>query len=665
MELRPIFALVGGIINLFLAILVIYKNRHNAVHRIFFILSIDLSLFNFSLFFSYPTQENLLFKRIVYMFASLMPALGYHFFITLLNKNNSIYKKIAISGYIAGFAFLIAVFTPVFVVYNHIWINLFMAIMFPYAIYGVFLLYKTYRSKDQPMERLRLIYLMCGALAIISVGALDLIFKNLLLSCVASTFYSILAAFAIIKHRLLDITSLGHKIITVLIMSFLFSVIFLVVVILIGRPFNTLYFSILISTILIIIIYQPLKNKVINFIEQYVFTNQFAYQHPIYEFSHNMNYLVEENILTEKLISVIGENMNFDNVGIWTLENGTYLLKKSFQPINYKQIINENSDIILTVKKYNFLLKDKLDHFLQYEYLTEEQYNLLKSAIATLDELKLESIFPVILNNAFMGFIGTGRKKNTELISSFDIKLLQMLADQYASCLKNIHLQLELFKHKEIILLGKLASGIAHEIKNPIGAIKGAAQYLHGELKDNNLDTEFADIIAQEADRLNELTTEFLLYARPPKLEKKDTDINSVLKQILKLIIKEDRFKNIILYQNFENNLPIIKADASQLKQVFYNLIINAGQAAGENGVVEINTGLKAGNLFITVKDNGDGISPEILPNIFDPFFTTKVKGSGLGLSIAKQIISGHNGKINVESKPGDTRFTVLLYQAG
>lgn len=660
MELQILFALVGGIVNLFLAILVIYKNRHNPVHQIFCFLSIILACFNFFLFHYYSRLFDIFWKRMVYLNASIMPAIAYHFFITLIDKNNGINKKIMWSGYFAGTIFLTSVLTPVFESYNRIWTLIFIFVMFPYAIYGAYLLFQTARTTNLPMERLRLNYLIYGSLAITFTGGIDLIY-GLHLSSIANTFYSLLAGYSIIKHRLLDITILTSKLVTIIVMAVVISGIFLFSIFFIGKPFNVLYFSILISTIFTIIIYQPIKNEVINFIEQHIFKSKFAYQHAIYEFSHNMNSFLEENVLAQKLVNLIGENMDFSNVAIWSKENEIYNIKKSQSQINCKDIITEDSCVIQAIKKYNIIFKEDLLRFLKYEDLSGDEKDVIKSTTNTMDELKLETIFPIARNNIILGFIGFSKKENNAFLYSNDIKMLQMLADQYAACLLNIQLQQELYRHKEMALLGRLASGIAHEVKNPLGSMKGAAQYIREELKEKNMKTEFADIIIEEADRLNSLIMEFLQFARPLKIEKRDADINSLLSQILKIIIKEDRFKNIKFIQNFANSLPVIKADNNQIKQVLYNLIINAGEASLDNGVVEINTLSDFYNIYVTIKDNGKGISPEVLPNIFEPFFTTKKNGTGLGLSIAKQIISGHNGTIRVESIPCDTKFTISL----
>ncbi len=660
-QLRIFFALVGGLVNLFLAILVIYKNRHNIIHRIFLFLSIILSSFNFSLLFYYLYPTDIFWKRMVYINASIMPVVGYHFFIILLDQNKSKKKIIAWIGYIIGMIFMASVLTPVFINYHQMWSYIFIAGMFPFAIYGIFLLYQALMATSQPMERIRLKYLILGASAITFVGALDLIFVKLLLSSIANTFYSVLAAYAIIKHRLMDITLLTRKIITVIIMAILISILFFASIFFAGKNFNTFYFSLLISIIITILIYQPLKDKVVFFLEQKIFKEKLDYQNSLYEFSNNMNRFIEEKVLIEKLVSIIAETMNITNAAVWILENDAFILKKSYLPVSANNIIHESSDVIKIVNENKIVIREEIERYLLYEDLSLAQQNKIKSAIFTLKELNLEAMFLMFSNNFIPGFLAIGKKTNGNFLSANDIKILQMLTYQAASCIENIRLQKELYKNKEIILLGKLAGGIAHEVKNPLGSIKGAAQYLKDELKENNLNVEFADIIVEEADRLNNLISEFLQFARPTKLEKKNVNINSLLVNILKIIQKEEEFKKIEFKQTFLQNLPLIKADDNQLKQVLYNIIINAGQAAGKDGIIEIATALEFNNICIYVKDNGKGIPSQVLPNIFEPFFTTKEKGTGLGLTIAKQIISQHNGKIEVESSPGNTRFMISL----
>jgi len=213
-----------------------------------------------------------------------------------------------------------------------------------------------------------------------------------------------------------------------------------------------------------------------------------------------------------------------------------------------------------------------------------------------------------------------------------------------------------------------LMLGLAHELKNPLSGIRGAAQLLAGEIG-NKETIKCAEIITKEADRLRTLIDS--LKQLEPFAEEifEPVDIHDILMEIIYLESLSDTHKNIQYKQNYDIALPPIKCDRDSLKQVFLNLIKNASQAIEEKGEVEVFTrwitehklkGQKA--ISVEIKDNGNGIPTDSLEKIFSPFYTTRKEGSGLGLFLAYQIIAKHGGAILVESEVGNgTVFKVYL----
>ena len=213
-----------------------------------------------------------------------------------------------------------------------------------------------------------------------------------------------------------------------------------------------------------------------------------------------------------------------------------------------------------------------------------------------------------------------------------------------------------------------LMSGLAHELKNPLSGIRGAAQLLAEETE--NIETiKCAEIITKEADRLKSLLDS--LKQLEPFAEEllEPLDIHDILMEIIYLESLSDMNKNIQYKQNYDITLPPIRGDRNSLKQVFLNLIKNASQAIEVKGKIEVSTrwiaehklkGQKA--ISIEIEDNGNGIARESLEKIFSPFYTTRKEGSGLGLFLAYQIIAKHGGAVLVESELGKgTVFKVYL----
>lgn len=219
--------------------------------------------------------------------------------------------------------------------------------------------------------------------------------------------------------------------------------------------------------------------------------------------------------------------------------------------------------------------------------------------------------------------------------------------------------------------LGEMSAGMAHEIRNPLGALAGAMQMLRKDLHADETSQRLMDIAVREATRLDTIITEFLQYARPPALNLAEHDLNKLLAETLHLVQHEARTRaNIKIETKPSREELVAQVDQDQLKQVFWNLATNAFDAMPKGGLLMIATGCRAidvsgrkGDVIeIAFQDTGEGISKKNLDNIFLPFFTTKKQGSGLGLAAVHRIVDLHGGWIKVESKEHEgSRFVVCL----
>ncbi len=209
--------------------------------------------------------------------------------------------------------------------------------------------------------------------------------------------------------------------------------------------------------------------------------------------------------------------------------------------------------------------------------------------------------------------------------------------------------------------LGRLAAGVAHEIRNPLGAIKGLAQYFQRKWKDLPEDRTYAEVIVREVDRLNRVVTDLLEFARvrPPQYE--SLDVQVLVQHAVTLVMPDAQAKGVRI-QIQESAAPFY-ADRDQITQVLLNLLLNAIDAVttGDNITITITiTDREGEKVEIRIQDTGCGITPSDLSQIFDPFFTTKKKGAGLGLAIAHQVVVSHQGTIEVESTPGQGTEVIL-----
>jgi len=214
----------------------------------------------------------------------------------------------------------------------------------------------------------------------------------------------------------------------------------------------------------------------------------------------------------------------------------------------------------------------------------------------------------------------------------------------------------EKLEKEKSILLEEMAPVLAHEIRNPLGSIKGAAQYLRSEA-DTTENQKLLDVIIEEVDRLNGVVSQFLNYAKPYTLNLKIQDVNRIIEKAISIIWASDLSDHIVIEKELHPDLPLVSVDAEQLVQVILNISFNAIEAMSSGGTLMLRTSRIEGDtgaeVGISIRDTGDGIRKEDMKNIFKPFFTTKERGVGLGLSICQRIVKNHGGHIGVKSIPG------------
>lgn len=316
-----------------------------------------------------------------------------------------------------------------------------------------------------------------------------------------------------------------------------------------------------------------------------------------------------------------------------------------------------------------FLLVSKSPEVM--DYFSEKEQN-------TIRELNIEFIYPLKVMNRMSGVVFLDKRTDGKDFAKQDTDLLTLLFDQAAFAIENIALYEEqssrikkMYRADRLAILGQLAAGAAHEIRNPLTAIRSTIQYLSKGIDDAEK-TEMMNELMEEVDRINKIVQGLLSFSKSSELETTQVDISQLLQQSLMLL------NNLIVKQNIDVQITeqsrnaVVSADASQLKQVFLNVILNAIEAMSDNTEKHLSLIIKGGRLvdfkwrylLISVTDNGKGIKSEEIENIFNPFYTTKTDGTGLGLPISYGIINRHGGEIEVNSSYGEgTTITIKLPQ--
>jgi signal transduction histidine kinase len=328
--------------------------------------------------------------------------------------------------------------------------------------------------------------------------------------------------------------------------------------------------------------------------------------------------------------------------------------------------------------------------------------NSLKEMDTMISKIEIHSIILAIITIAFLSFvlgflflkfINVPIKKLTEAMKKaeegdFTVRVNVKGRDEMGSLAENLNIMIEKLQlakqeaeqyHQELVQradrmasIGELASGIAHEIRNPLAGIQGAIQILAEEFPKEDPRTQVTDEIQKQIYKLERLVKDLLNYAKPVPANYLPTDINQLVDKVVSFFVTQrGRSENVKIEKNFFSPLPKTMIDPNSMEQAFLNIILNAQKAMPEGGTFTVSTlafpqrkddGKEAREVQIIFEDTGVGILRENLPKIFDPFFSTRPDGTGLGLSITKNIVEQNGGKIEVKSQVNvGTKFIITL----
>jgi len=220
----------------------------------------------------------------------------------------------------------------------------------------------------------------------------------------------------------------------------------------------------------------------------------------------------------------------------------------------------------------------------------------------------------------------------------------------------------QMSRAEHLATLGELATGLAHEIRNPLAGIAGVIEIIGRDLPSTSPARAVVKDVRQEIARINHIVTDLLQTARPHPPKVRKSDLNTTVEHAVMLGRQQAIAKSIEISLQKDPSLPEVEHDSDQIHQVLLNLLLNALQAIDVNGKIRVSVKPQGTTAVVEVADNGRGIAPNHLPNIFRPFYTTKGDGTGLGLSLARRIVEDHHGRIDVTSAVGQgTTFAVVL----
>ncbi|MBI2394586.1 MAG: two-component system sensor protein [Deltaproteobacteria bacterium] len=486
--------------------------------------------------------------------------------------------------------------------------------------------------------------------------------------------------------RLLDLYDLAGRLLVATALAFFIAAIFWIFVTLVGR-FNTMYLNAVLASIAVLVLFNPLQAMVEEKTHQIFFRERFDLESAVVDLRRRLAHVLETREMTEIVMSGLESSRRVTSAAIFLRDvaasepgGAAFVLEdKIGDATKVVRIEEAGGRLVLERLLRGAVVAEEVERELSDALDLGDAHTAaqLRELHAQLGELGGGAAFAIKTEDGEpMGLLVVKDDRVRDAFSPEEISLLETLAGQLATVVENSLAYMRIKERDRLAALGAMAAGLAHEVKNPLGAIKGAAQLL-AEAGPESTDDEFIGIILEEVDRLDRVVSSILDYARPRATEVEPIDVNAAVRRTMQILAPahEDQVDVTV---ELAGDLPQARIDPEQLRQVLMNLVTNAVQAMGGRGRLSIATtfrrtaratwpvSLANGAVEIRVVDTGPGISTKVLKNLFVPFFTTKATGTGLGLAISQRIVQNAGGTIEVQTTAGvGTTFTIVLPASG
>ncbi len=688
-ELREICLIFTASTILFLGIYVISANPRRDVNRVFglfcvfaFVWITGILLVRLS-----PSKEQaMLWGRVAFFGCPL--AAGFFLYFSLIFPERTIQKRVSNPYFllIPGVAFALLAFTGLILKdveptpwgYDSVHGSLygpFIIYVFFYTVLGILHLFTKFINTSSPIRKLQLKYVLLGltvapVIALITNALLPALWSSRFTDVGPTSFIVLVVStsYAIVRHRLMDIDFLIKKgsILLFFLMILCFPA-FILLLLLEDIFYQGINYEFTIVAIGLMVLFSltflKIKTLAEEKIEKFIFKDRYRSHRTLMDFSRALVSILDLTSLSKRVIDTVSEAMEVTSGSLYILEE-----QRSSYELYEQRGLGPEVEIIKRIPQNDPLFRWLLD---QSTVAVKDELTLMArkterdTILGRMNEMESEVCVPLVSRKRLIGVINLGKKRNNGPFTIQDIELLTTLGNQTAIAIENAKLYEDMKKQKAIMRradrlasLGTLTAGLAHEIRNPLVAIKTLTQLLPERIDDEEFRKDFLAIASGEVDRISSLVNELLEFARPTKPQLQYENLSEIMDGMVLLISTEVKKQNLEITSEYGENIPPVPIDREQIKQVFLNILLNAIEATDEGGMVgvEIRTfATEKGERFVQVeiRDTGRGIPEEHLDNIFTPFFTTKKKGSGLGLSNAHQIIQEHGGTITVESRVG------------
>lgn len=680
-------AILGSIVSATVAIVILFRRRR----RLYYV----FSAFAAALFIWHAASIALpyfgtRFSQLQSAASLLIAPLALSFFRELLRDDSAVLRNLN-RLYSLGSAMLLA---ALFVFdWDHAFflrgiVELFVVSAISAALYS---LWRAMRSARDLPQRKRLRYLFFGGLVATLLAVLDGFAGEEAtagLGHISATLYLYFLYQSIIARRVIDVVEFVGKAATVGVLTLTLATLYSVLVVWVGRDQPYLWlFNTLVASFVILIIYDPIRPYVEEITAKLFLRERYALRQRLRNVLIDLRRPMNIDQMAQTVLEALHHDKDAPYVTIYLVEES----ETSFRCIGSR---GATPPTVLSMTDHPVLLQElrrgvrptlleQLSEF--YKDLPaqltggdptiQRELERTGEAIATLRSLQANVLAPLSINGLLVGFVTVGSEQLAEIYSSEEVALLMKVAEACSVIIESSQAYDKRRERDRLVILGEMAAGMAHEIRNPLGAIKGAAQMLDGE-EAAGASEEFVSVILEEVDRLNGVLSKFLEYASPYHGSPQPVNVSEVISATARILSVDAIPEGVNLQLDLAHDLPAVIIDPEQLKQVVLNTVFNATQVLNGHGSITIASGItqhtvtdtqkqdpsEGAEVYLRIRDSGPGIPNEDLARIFVPFFTTKPQGTGLGLAISQRIIETAGGRIEVTSRVGEgSTFTILL----
>jgi signal transduction histidine kinase len=560
--------------------------------------------------------------------------------------------------------------------------NIFTVMVFVNFTTVLMLLAYEYRTTLEPRMRLQLKFWLFGMGVALPLGLTNLLpvygVPIYPLGNLGSAAWAGIVAYAIVRHRLMDIEVVISKGIAYLgVTVLLVGPAFLIAIAMERFAFGEVHYDFsagLLALLLAMgVLFPIVRARAEARVERSLFPEKQEIRATLDGFARSVIRILDRERLSRELCEALREGLRLDDVALFLAEDlrGRYEVRRIVGRAPVVTGLNaEDQFIHLLNRRGEPVLRDELGD----------------DRSAQVDSARAEAVFrsngwevcvPLMSGSLLVGFVGLGKKRDLQAFVAGDFDLLANVAAQAAIAFENARLYEELRRSRDIInragrlsALGTLAAGIAHEIRNPLVSIQTFFQLAPQRLADEEFMTSFLKLAETEVQRISSLISELLSFAKSPTASVGEVDLDELVDRTVTLLAPQARAQQIRLERMVPRTRCIILADRDQIMQVLINIVLNGIQATSRDGAVLVETrevDYENGRFCqVEIRDTGAGIPQEMREAIFNPFFTTKDKGTGLGLPIAHRIVVESGGFITVESVEGQgSQFVINLPATG